>query len=133
LESRGLNLGEAVNRSEWGLLTLLEIDMVIVCGVVVWKFIGLALAENVEKFVVLGRNLIMERFEFLRIKGVRGGSGNGEVDFRTVEERFRVGRLDLKYTGLFTALSMHPERCGIDKQDVDRLHTFWQCRGCGGC
>jgi len=115
LESRGLDLREAVNRSEWGLLTLLEIDMVIVCGVVVWKFISLALAENIEKVMVLRRNLIMERFEFLRIKGVGGRSGDGEVDFRAAEERFRVGRLDLKSTGLFTTLSMHPERCGIDE------------------
>jgi len=125
LESHGLILGEAVNRSEWGLLTLLKIDMVIVCGVMVQKFISLALAENVKKLVVLGRNLIMERFEFLRIKGVRGRSGDGEVDFHAMEEHFRVRRLDLKYTGLFTVLSMHLECCGVDKQDVDRLRTFW--------
>jgi len=125
LESCRLDLGEAVNRSEWGLLTLLKIDMVIICGVVVWKFIGLALAENIEKVMVLGRNLITERFEFLRIKGVGGGSGDGEVDFHAMEERFRVGRLDLKYTGLFTTSSMHPECCGVDEQDVDGLHTFW--------
>jgi len=127
LESHGLDLGEAVNRSEWGLLTLLKIDMVIVCRVMVRKFIGLALAENIEKVMVLGRNLIMERFKFLRIKGVGGGSGNGKVDFCAAEERFRVGRLDLKYTGLFTVSSMHPECCGIDEQDVDGSHTFWQC------
>jgi len=125
LESHGLDLGEAVNRSEWGLLTLLKIDMVIVCGVMVQKFISLALAENVKKVVVLRRNLIMERFEFLRIKGVGGRSGDGEVDFRTAEECFRVRRLDLKYTGLFTVLSMHLECCSVDEQDVDRLRTFW--------
>jgi len=89
--------------------------MVIVCGVVVRKFISLALAENIKKVMVLRRNLITERFEFLRIKGVGGGSGDGEVDFRTAEEHFRVRRLDLKYTGWFTASSMHPECCSIDK------------------
>ena len=125
MESHGLNLREAVNRSEWGLLTLVKFDMVIVCGVVVQKFISLALAENIKKVMVLGRNLITERFEFLRIKGVRGGSGDGEVDFCTAEECFRVRRLDLKYTGLFTTLSMHPEHCGVDEQDVDGLCTFW--------
>ena len=99
--------------------------MVIVCGVVVRKFISLALAENVKKVVVLGRNLITERFEFLRIKGVGGRSGDGEVDFHAAEEHFRVGRLDLKYTGLFTMSSMHLEHCGIDEQDVDGSCTFW--------
>ena len=99
--------------------------MVIVCGVMVRKFIGLALAENIEKVVVLGRNLITERFEFLRIKGVRGGSGDRKVDFHAAEERFRVGRLDLKYTGLFTASSMHLERCGVDERDVDGSRTLW--------
>jgi len=125
LESHGLNLGEAVNRSEWGLLTLLKVDMMIICRVVVQKFVGLALAENIKKVVVLGRNLITERFEFLRIKGVRGGSGDREVNFRAAEECFRVGRLDLKYTRLFTTSSVHPEHCGVDEQDVDGLRTFW--------
>ena len=127
MESCGLDLGEAVNRSEWGLLTLLKVDMMIVCRVVVQKFVGLALAENIEKVVVLRRNLIMERFEFLRIKRVRSGSrsGSGEVYSCTMEECFRVRRLDLKYTGLFTTSSMHPECCGIDEQDVDGSRTFW--------
>jgi len=117
LESRRLDLGEAVNRSEWGLLTLLKVDMVIVCRVVVWKFIGLALAKNIKKVVVLGRNLITEGFEFFGIKWVGSGSGSGsrEIDFHTAEECFRVRRLDLKYTGLFTVSSMHPECCGVDK------------------
>jgi len=99
--------------------------MVIVCRVVVWKFISLALAKNVEKIVVLRRDLIMEGFEFLRIKGVGSGSGSGEADFHTTEECFRVGGLDLKYTGLFTVLSMHLEHCGIDERHIDGLHTFW--------
>ena len=69
----------------------------------------------------------MERFEFLRIKGVGSGSGGREADFHTTEECFRVGRLDLKYTGLFTMSSMHLERCGIDEQYMDGSHTFWRC------
>jgi len=99
----------------------------IVHRVVVRKFIGLALAENIKKVVVLGRNLTMEGFEFFGIKRVRSGSGSGsgEVDFCTAEECFRVRRLDLKYTRLFTASSMHPECCSIDEQDEDGLRTFW--------
>ena len=62
--------------------------MVIICRVVVWKFVGLALAKNIKKVMVLGGNLIMEGFEFLRIKGIGIRSGSGEVDFRAVEDRF---------------------------------------------
>ena len=133
MESCRLDLGEAVNRSEWGLLTLLEIYMVIVCRVVVGKFVGLALAKNVKKVVVLMRNLIKEGFEFLRIKGIGSRSGSREADFCTTKERFWVRGFDLKYTGLFNVLSMHPECCGIDEGHMDRLCTCWRGQGCGGC
>ena len=99
--------------------------MMIVCRVVVWKFVSLALAKNIKKVVVLRRNLITEGFEFLRIKGIGSGSGGREADFRTVEECFRVRGLDLKYTGLFTASSMHPEHCGVDEGHMDGSRTFW--------
>ena len=75
MESHGLDFREAVNRSEWGLLTLLKIDMVIICRIVFWKFVSLALAKNIKKVMVLRRNLIMEGFEFLRIKGIGSRSG----------------------------------------------------------
>jgi len=48
LESCRLDLREAVNRSEWGLFTLLKVDMMIVCRVVVQKLLSLALAENIK-------------------------------------------------------------------------------------
>jgi len=51
------------------LLTILKIDVMIVCWVVVWEFVGFALAKHVEKIMVFRGDLIMEGFEFLRIKG----------------------------------------------------------------
>jgi len=100
--------------------------MVIICRVVVWKFVGLALAKNVEKVVVLRGNLITEGFEFLRIKGIGSRSGSGEVDFRTAKECFWVRGFDLKYTRLFTLSSMHLECCGVDEGHMDRSRTCWR-------
>ena len=51
------------------MLTLLEIDVMIVCRVVIWELVGFALAKDIKKIVVFGRDLIMEGFEFLRVKG----------------------------------------------------------------
>ena len=47
-------------------------------------------AKNIKKFVVLGGNLIMERFEFLRIKEFWSGNDSREADFCTTEECLRV-------------------------------------------
>jgi len=41
----------------------------VICWVVVWKLVSFALAKHVKKIVVFGGDLIMEGFEFLRIKG----------------------------------------------------------------
>jgi len=51
------------------LLTILEIDVMIVCWVVIRKLVGFALAKHVKKIVVFGGDLITEGFEFLSIKG----------------------------------------------------------------
>jgi len=69
LENRRLYFREVINRPKWGLLTLLEIDVMIVCQVMIWELVSFALAKDVKKIVVFGRDLITEGFEFLRVKG----------------------------------------------------------------
>jgi len=51
------------------LLTILKIDVMIVCRVVIRKLVSFALAKDIKKIVVFGGDLIMEGFEFLSIKG----------------------------------------------------------------
>jgi len=51
------------------LLTILKINVMIVCRVVIWELVGFALAKDIEKIVVFRGDLIMEGFEFLSIKG----------------------------------------------------------------
>jgi len=41
----------------------------VICWVVIWKFVGFALAEHVKKIMVFRGDLIMDSFEFLRIEG----------------------------------------------------------------
>jgi len=48
-----------MNQSKQWLLTLLEIDVVIVQRIVVQKLISFALAESVEEVMIVRRNLIM--------------------------------------------------------------------------
>jgi len=58
-----------IDRSKQRLLTILKIDVMIVCRVVIQKLVGFALAKHVKKIVVFGGDLIMEGFKFLSIKG----------------------------------------------------------------
>jgi len=51
------------------LLTILKINVMVVCRVVIRKLVGFALAKDVKKIMVFRGDLITEGFEFLRIEG----------------------------------------------------------------
>jgi len=69
LESCGLYFREVIDRSEQQLLTILKINVMVICQVVIQKLVGFALAKHVKKIMVFRGDLIMEGFKFLRIKG----------------------------------------------------------------